>query len=133
MSASNGGSSIPFTKPSPEEVIRTQAENCQNLVNSYLATPNHSSTSEFIKSLQLTGATSEEVNDYVSQFKQRSSTRSSKHREAKESDHIEIDEEFQQDIPSTPEGLSLSEIEEYRQKQDYLIKQKDPVNEDEDH
>ena len=133
MSASNGGCLIPFTKPSPEEVIRTQAENCQNLVNSYLATPNHSSTSEFIKSLQLTRATSEEVNHYVSQFKQRSSTRSSKHQEAKESDHIEINEEFQQDIPSTPEGLSLSEIEEYRQKQDYLIKQKDPVNEDEDH
>lgn len=56
---------ISFAKPSAEEMVRTQAIDCQNLVDSFLAAPICPSILDLIHSMQQTRASAEEwMNTY---------------------------------------------------------------------
>lgn len=119
MSGQHGSRSIGFTNPSAEEVVRERAEACQSLVDIYLSSATRLSISELIDSLRHRGASTDEVEDYVSQFELR---RISKAGKAREKDAA--DEEFEiMDPPTTPEGLSESQAEEYRQKRDTITRE----------
>src|SRR5271169_1589595 len=124
---SHGSRSIGFSKPSPEEVVRIRADTCQALVDSYLAAPFRSPVSEFIDSLRSSGASTEEVEDYVTQVEQRSITKLGKERDDGNKD---VDDESYEIVdPPTPEGLSGADLDEYRHKRDTIAKEKGNLRE----
>ena len=79
MTTKNVGRTISFAKPSVEEVVRARADECQSLVNSYLAAPNQSSIPTLTQALQLSGASTDEVEEYISQAEHHSNTKFSQY------------------------------------------------------
>ena len=115
---------ISFAKPSAEEMVRTQAIDCQNLVDSFLAAPICPSILDLIHSMQQTRASAEEwMNTYPkSNSVQLLNRRSSELKRGPILMTISL--KYWILLCPLPEELLDTDIEEYRWKHDEIVKGK---------